>query len=90
MPMGRRPKPGNGSIYYNKDRNNWTVSIPMLDLETGMEKRVRKSFATQELARQYLDEILLQKNNAIFIENNGIPLAKLMKMLLNKKREIPT
>ena len=87
MPMGRRLKPGNGSIYYNKDRNNWTVSIPMLDLETGMEKRVRKSFATQELARQYLDEILLQKNNAIFIENNGIPLAKLMKMLLNKKME---
>ena len=85
--MGRRPKPGNGSIYYNKDRNNWTVSIPMLDLETGMEKRVRKSFPTQELARQYLDEILLQKNNAIFIENNGIPLAKLMKMLLNKKME---
>ena len=85
--MGRRPKPGNGSIYYNKDRNHWTVSIPMLDLETGMEKRVRKSFATQELARQYLDEILLQKNNAIFIENNGIPLAKLMKMLLNKKIE---
>ena len=85
--MGRRPKPGNGSIYYNKDRNNWTVSMPMLDLETGLEKRVRKSFPTQELARQYLDEILLQKNNAIFIENNGIPLAKLMKMLLNKKME---
>ena len=57
----------------------------MIDLETGKEKRVRKSFATQELARQHLDEILLLKHNTIFIENNGIPLIKLLKMLLQKK-----
>ena len=83
--MSRQPNPGNGSIYYNKDRKNWTVSMPMFDLSLGIERRVRKSFPTQELARQYLDEILLQKNNSVFIENNGIPLGKLLKMLLNKK-----
>ena len=83
--MSRQPNPGNGSIYYNKDRKNWTASMPMFDLSLGIERRVRKSFPTQELARQYLDEILLQKNNSVFIENNGIPLGKLLKMLLNKK-----
>ena len=65
--MSRQPNPGNGSIYYNKDRKNWTVSMPMFDLSLGIERRVRKSFPTQELARQYLDEILLQKNNSVFI-----------------------
>ncbi len=83
--IGRKPNLGNGSIYYNKERKNWTVSYPMIDLETGKDKRVRKSFATQELARQHLDEILLLKHNTIFIENNGIPLIKLLKMLLQKK-----
>lgn len=83
--IGRKPNPGNGSIYYNKARKNWIASYPLIDLETGQEKRIRKSFETQELARQHLDEILLQKNNKIFIANNGIPLLKLMKMLLQKK-----
>ena len=83
--IARKPNPGNGSIYYNKERKNWIASYTLIDLETGQEKRIRKSFATQELARQHLDEILLQKNNTIFIENNGIPLIKLMKMLLQKK-----
>ncbi len=54
-------------------------------METGLERRVRKSFPTQELARQHLDEILLQKNNKLFIEHNGIPLLTLMKILLQKK-----
>jgi integrase len=83
--IARQPNRDNGSIYYNQARKNWTASYFIIDLETGQEKRVRKSFPTQELARQYLEEIMLQKNNKIFIENNGIPLIKLMKMLLNKK-----
>lgn len=72
-------------MHYNSARRNWTASYNLIDLETGLEKRVRKSFPTQELARQHLDEILLQKNNKLFIEHNGIPLLKLMKMLLQKK-----
>ena len=85
--IARQPNPGNGSIYYNKSRRNWTASYFLIDLETGKEKRIRKSFPTQELARQHLDEIMFQKNNKIFIENNGIILIKLMKMLLNKKMD---
>lgn len=85
--IARQPNPRNGSIYYNKSRHNWTASYFLINLETGKEKRIRKSFPTQELARQHLDEIMLQKNNKIFIEHNGILLVKLMKMLLNKKMD---
>ena len=83
--IARQPRKGNGGVHYNSARRNWTASYNLIDLETGLEKRVRKSFPTQELARQHLDEILLQKNNKLFIEHNGIPLLKLMKMLLQKK-----
>lgn len=83
--IARQPRKGNGGVHYNSARRNWTASYNLIDLETGLEKRVRKSFPTQELARQHLDEILLQKNNKLFIEHNGIPLLKLMKMLLLKK-----
>lgn len=72
-------------VHYNSAKKNWTTSYNLIDLETGLERRVRKSFPTQELARQHLDEILLQKNNKLFIEHNGIPLLTLMKILLQKK-----
>lgn len=83
--IARQPRKGNGDVHYNSARRSWTASYNLIDLETGLERRVRKSFPTQELARQHLDEILLQKNNKLFIEHNGIPLLKLMKMLLQKK-----
>ena len=33
-----------------------------------------------------LEEILLQKNNKLFIEHNGIPLLKLMKIFAFRKK----
>lgn len=59
--IARQPRKGNGGVHYNSARRNWTASYNLIDLETGLERRVRKSFHTQELARQHLDEILLQK-----------------------------
>lgn len=72
-------------IYYNEKRNNWTASYFTTDLNTGKSKRIRKSFKTEEQAKDFLNEINLQKNSKIFIQNNGIPIIKLMKMLLQKK-----
>ena len=74
-----------GSVHYNSARRNWTSVYYIVDPTTGEYKRVRKSFPTQEEARQYLNEIMLQKNNKIFLEDNGILLIKLMKMLLQRK-----
>ena len=83
--MPRQSKYGHGGLHYNQARKCWTASYNIFDLELGRERRIRKSFPTQELAREHLESINLQKNNRIFIENNGIPLIKLIQMLLDKK-----
>lgn len=78
-------KQSQGSVFYNKDRKNQIASYVIQELNTGKPKRTRKSFATEKLAKDFLKDINLQKNSSIFIQNNGIPLIKLIKMLLQKK-----
>lgn len=78
-------KQPHGSVFYNKDRKNWLASYVIQDLSTGKPKRIRKSFSTKKEAEDFLDEIELQKSNPIFIQNNGIPLIKLIKILLQRK-----
>lgn len=78
-------KTSHGSVFYNKDRKNWIASYVVTDLTTGKPKRIRKTFSTQKQAKEFLKEIELQKDNSIYIQNNGIPIIKLMKMLLQKK-----
>ncbi len=78
-------KTAHGSVFYNKDRKNWIASYVITDLNTGKPKRIRKTFPTQKQAKEFLNEIELQKDSTIYIQNNGIPIIKLMKMLLQKK-----
>ena len=83
--MARKKNTGIGSVYYNKDRKNWIASFNIIDAETKKEKRVRKTFPTQEEAERYLKIIQYQKGNEIFIKNNSIPIFDLMKLIQNRK-----
>lgn len=85
--MARKKNDGIGSVYYNKERKNWLASYTIIDNETKKEKRVRKSFSTQEEAQRYLKIIQYQKGNEIFIKNNSIPVFELMKLIQNRKLE---
>lgn len=85
--MANKKNYGAGSVYYNKERKNWTTSYTVKDINTGKDKRIRKSFPTKEEADRYLRIIQYQKNNEIFIKYNGIPLFELMKLIQNKKLE---
>ena len=83
--MARNKNSGIGSVYYNKQRKNWIASYNILDSITKQEKRIRKSFSTQEEAKRYLNIIQYQKGNEIFIKNNSIPIFELMKLIQNRK-----
>ncbi len=85
--MSKKKERGIGSVYYNKERNNWTASYKIIDIETKKEKRIRKSFLTEEDANRYLKIIQYQKGNEIFIKNNSIPLFELMKLIQKRKLE---
>ena len=74
-----------GSVYYNKSRNRWTAQYYELDRITGNKKRKAKDFKTKEEGKQYLKNIMYQKQNSLYIEHNGIPLVELMKANLRLK-----
>ena len=74
-----------GSIYYNKQRNNWTASWTITDPISGTPKRFRKTFKEKEAAEKHLNEIFFQTKSALYAQNNGIPLVKLIELILEKK-----
>ena len=76
-----------GSVYYNKSRNRFTAQFYELDSKTGQNKRKTKDFKTEEEAKKYLENIMYQKQNLLYIEHNGIPLLELMKSNLNLRYE---
>jgi hypothetical protein len=54
------PKKSNseGSVYYNKSRNRFTVQYYENDIKTGKRKRKTKDFKTEEEAKKYLQNIM--------------------------------
>ncbi len=83
--MPRKKGTIDGAVYFNKQRNNWTVHRHEFDYQTGKNKKITKSFDTKEEAEEYLQTIQYQKANPIYIKNNGIPLNQLMRSNLQRK-----
>ena len=82
--MGR--KKGNTlRAYYNKARNNWFVPFPIKDSNTRQEKIHKQYFNTLEEANNEIKLFEYKKGNEIYIENNGIPLNKLMEFINERK-----
>ena len=84
-----RPK-GNkqGSIFFDKNAKKWRAMYYVIDSETKEEKKITKSFISEQEAKDFLATKLYQKNNEIFIKNNGIPLNQLMRANLQKKLDM--
>ncbi len=82
--MGR--KKGNTlRAYYNKARNNWFVPFPIKDSNTRQEKIHKQYFNTLEEANNEIKLFEYKKGNEIYIENNSIPLNKLMEFINERK-----
>ena len=81
------PKKSNseGSVYCNKTRKRWTAQYYEKDINTGKRKRKAKDFLTEEEGKQFLENIMYQKRNSLYIKHNGIPLVELMKANLQLK-----
>ena len=65
--MSKKKERGIGSVYYNKERNNWTASYKIIDIETKKEKRIRKKNKKKFSYRRRCKQIF---------ENNPIPKGK--------------
>ena len=85
--MGR-PQTSNGNIFYRKDRKRWVTKYFIKDYNTGKLVEKRKIFQTEQEAKDFLKTLEYQKEDPIFIKKNGIPLAEILKLNLNKKKEM--
>lgn len=77
-----------GSIYYSKKDKKWRCTYYVYNLDTSKEIRKTKSFSTEKEAQDFLTSIQYQKGNDLFIQNNGIPLNKLMRENAIKKLDM--
>lgn len=85
--MAREKGKGEGSVYFRKDRKKWVAQYYDYDPITQDRIHKVKSFETEDKAKAYLQSIMFQKENPIYIEHNGIPLKDLMLTILNNKYE---
>ena len=87
--MAGRPKGSKGgSISYDKSRKRYMAQYYVTDKNTHIEKRMKKSFLTEEEAKDFLNTMQYQKGNEIFIKNNGIPLNQLMRSIQKRKLDM--
>lgn len=77
-----------GSIYFDNNCKKWRCIYYVYDIDTSKEIRKTKSFSTEKEAQDFLTSIQYQKGNDLFIQNNGIPLNKLMRENAIKKLDI--
>lgn len=77
-----------GYVYFNKQRKKWNACYPVYDVESGKDKIKTKTFKTEEEAKKYISMIMYQRENPLYIENNGIPFCELMKV--NAKLKLDT
>ena len=80
--MARKKGSNEGSVYFRKDRGKWIAQYYDYDPITQEGLKKRKSFDTEEQAKKYLQSIMFQKENPIYIEQNGIPLKELMNTII--------
>ena len=74
-----------GFVYFNKQRKRWNTQYTEYDIKTGTLHKKTKSFKTEEEAKKYLNTIMYQKENPLYIEHHGIPICEIMKSNLKLK-----
>jgi len=74
-----------GYVFFNKQRKKWNAQYSEYNSATGKIQIKTKSFNTESDAKKYLDTIMYQKENPLYIEHNGIPICEVMKANLKLK-----
>ena len=83
--MAREKGSNEGSIYFRTERKKWIAQYYDTDPVTQETIRKTKSFDSQEKAQRYLQTIMYQKENPVYIEKNGITLKDLMETIVKNK-----
>lgn len=86
--MPKKSGSGAGSLFFDKSKNKWIVQRYITDYETGKTTRKTKAFTSEEEGKKYLNTLMYQKENPLYIKHNGIPINELMRVNLQKKLDM--
>ncbi len=86
--MPKKSGSGAGSLFFDKSKNKWIVQRYVTDFNTGKTSRKTKAFSSEEEGKKYLSTLMYQKENPLYIKNNGIPINELMRVNLQKKLDM--
>ena len=74
---------GNGTIYYNKGKKLWTAEYYIA--ENGKSKKKSIYGKTKDVVSKKLTQIMYEYHNDGFVQENGMPLIKLLEQLREDK-----
>lgn len=74
---------GTGTIYYNKSKKLWTAEY--LINENGKNKKKSLYGKTRDIVSQKLTKVMYEYHNDNYIQENGIPLIKLLEQVREDK-----
>ena len=74
---------GTGTIYYNKSKKLWTAEY--LINENGKNKKKSLYGKTRDIVSQKLTKVMYEYHNDNYIQENGIPLIKLLEQIREDK-----
>ena len=86
--MPKKSGSGAGSLFFDKSKNKWIVQRYVTNFNTGKTSRKTKAFSSEEEGKKYLSTLMYQKENPLYIKNNGIPINELMRVNLQKKLDM--
>ena len=85
------PKPkgsSQGYVFFNKQKKKWYAQYTEFDQQLVKQKTKSKSFDTKEDGEKYLQTIMYQKENSLYIENHGIPMIEILKQNAKQKLDM--
>ena len=83
----RKRNNSTGYITFRKDRKKWEARFYEINPVNNKRKTKSRSFDSQEEAKKYLESLMYQKENPLYIKNNGIPFCEFMRNNLKLKLE---
>lgn len=83
-----KPSKSEGYITFRKDRQKWEVRYYEYNPTTATNKAKTKLLKTYDEAKKYLDTIMYQRENPLYIEHHGIPFCEMMKTHQKLKLDI--
>ena len=86
--MPKKSGSGAGSLYFDNTKKKWLVQRYVTDYKTGKSIRKTKIFSSEEEGKKYLSTLMYQKENPLYIKNNGLPINELMRVNLQKKLDM--